>query len=89
MLFMIIQDKVIIGKKGEILPKKPLREAAGISPGDQVIIEAYPGKLIINKIYSVEELLEMPIISKGTPEEIEKEIVKEAQLQEKMTNEEH
>ena len=40
-------------------------------------------------VFSVEELLEMPIISEGTPEEIEKEIEKEAQLQEKMTNEEH
>ncbi len=86
---MTIQDKVKIGKKGEILPKKPLREIAGFYPGDQVIIEAQPGKLIINKIYSVEELLEMPIISEGTPDEIEKEIEKEAQLQEKKTNEEH
>jgi len=86
---MTTQDKATIGKKGEILPKKSLREVAGIKPGDKVIIEAYPGKLIINKIYSVEELLEMPIISKGTPEEIKKEIEKVAQLQEKITNEEY
>ena len=86
---MTIQDKVKIGKKGEILPKKPLREIAGIKPGDQVLIEAYPGKLIINKIYSVEEALAMPIIAKGTPESIERDIEEEAKLQEKLTNEEH
>ena len=63
---MTIDKKVKVGKKGEILPKKPLREISGINPGDNVLIEAHPGQLIISKIYSVEELLEMPIISEGT-----------------------
>ncbi|MFX0170475.1 MAG: ATP-binding cassette domain-containing protein, partial [Candidatus Hodarchaeota archaeon] len=45
--FMTIEDKVIIGKKGEILPKKPLRDFAGFKPGDEVLIEAYKGQLII------------------------------------------
>jgi bifunctional DNA-binding transcriptional regulator/antitoxin component of YhaV-PrlF toxin-antitoxin module len=86
---MTIKDKVIVGKKGEILPKKPLRDAADIKPGDEVIIEAHKGELIIKKIYSVEEALAMPIIAMGTPEDIEKDIDKEREIQEKLTNEEY
>lgn len=79
---MTIQDKSIVGKKGEILPKKPLRDLAGISPGDEVLIEAFKGELIIKKNYSIEEALAMPIISSGTPESIEKDIEKEILSQE-------
>jgi len=86
---MTTQDKIIVGKKGEILPKKPLRDIAGIKPGDQVLIEAHPGEFIIKKIYSVEEALAMPIIATGTPESIEKDIEAEREMQEKLTNEEH
>ena len=82
---MTIQDKSIVGKKGEILPKKPLRDLAGISPGDEVLIEAFKGELIIKKIYSIEEALAMPIISSGTPESIEKDIEKEILSQENFT----
>ena len=85
---MTIEDKVIIGKKGEILPKKPLRDFAGFKPGDEVLIEAYKGQLIIKKIYSVEEALSMPIITTGTPEDIEKDIEEERKIQETLTNEE-
>ena len=70
-----------VGKKGEILPKKPLRELSGINPGDDILIEAYPGELIIKKIYSMEELLEMPIISEGTAESVEKDIEEEVKRQ--------
>jgi len=86
---MIIEDKVKVGKKGEILPKKPLRELSGINPGDDVIIEAHPGELIIKKIYSMEELLDMPIISEGTAESVEKDIEEEVKRQIEMTNHEH
>ena len=86
---MIIDEKVKVGKKGEILPKKPLREISGIRPGDNVLIEAQPGRLIINKIFTVKELLEMPIISQGTVESVEKDIEEEMKIQEKLTNEEH
>lgn len=81
---MVEQEKSIVGKKGEILPKKPLRETSGIHPGDEVIIEAHPGELIIKKVYSINELLNMPIIAEGTAEEIEKEIEEEGKEQEKM-----
>ena len=60
-----------------------------MNPQDKVLIEAQPGRLIINKIYSVEELLEMPIISRGTAESVEKDIEEETKLQEKLTNDEH
>ncbi|MHA1358286.1 MAG: AbrB/MazE/SpoVT family DNA-binding domain-containing protein [Candidatus Helarchaeota archaeon] len=86
---MTIQDKTIVGKKGEILPKKPLRDAAGIKPGDKVLIEAHQGELIIKKIYSVEEAFSMPVIATGTPESIEKDIEEERAIQEKFTNEEY
>lgn len=86
---MTIKDKTIVGKKGEILPKKPLRDLSGIQPGDEVIIEANEGELIIKKIYSIDELLSMPKISTGTPESIEADIEKEREIQERLTNEEH
>ena len=86
---MTIDEESKVGKKGEILPKKPLREFSGIYPGDKVLIEAQPGRLIINKIYSVEELLNMPVISKGTAESIEKDIEEEMKLQEELTDDEH
>lgn len=86
---MPIDENSRVGKKGEILPKKSLREFSDIKPGDNILIEAQPGRLIINKIFSVEELLEMPIISQGTAESVEKEIEEEVKNQEKLTNDEH
>jgi len=83
---MTIDEESKVGKKGEILPKKPLREFSGINPGDKVFIEAKPGRLIINKIFSVEELLDMPIISQGTAESVERDIEEEVKLQEKLIN---
>lgn len=76
-----MQEELVVGKKGEILPKKPLREISGISPGDRVLVEAYPNKLIINKVLTIDELLELPRIAKGTPEEIEAELDEEGRLQ--------
>ncbi len=86
---MTIQDKTVVGKKGDILPKKPLRDASGIKPGDQIMIEAHEGELIIKKIYSVEEALSMTTIATGTPDNIERDIEKERKIQEKLTNEEY
>jgi len=86
---MIIEDKIKVGKKGEILPKKQLRDVSGIKPGDDVLIEAHPGELVIKKIYSVEEALSMPKIARGTPQSIREDIRKELRRQEQLTNEEH
>lgn len=83
---MTTQDKTIVGKKGEILAKKTLREISGIKPGDEIIIEAHLGQLLIKKIYSIDELLEMPIISVETSEEIAKEIEEESKKQQEMSD---
>jgi bifunctional DNA-binding transcriptional regulator/antitoxin component of YhaV-PrlF toxin-antitoxin module len=84
-----MQETTKVGNKGEILPKKALREMAGIKPGDHVSVEARPGELLIRKIYSVEEALNLPVISEGTVENIEKELEEEAKLQEKLTTDDH
>ncbi|MFX1295226.1 MAG: hypothetical protein ACFFD2_10295 [Promethearchaeota archaeon] len=79
---MLSNQKTKIGKKGEIFPKKGLRDIAGIKPGDKKFIQATEGEIIIKKIYSIDEALEMPLIAKRTPESIEKELEEEGKLQE-------
>ncbi|MHA2252677.1 MAG: hypothetical protein ACXAD7_20100 [Candidatus Kariarchaeaceae archaeon] len=78
---MSITEKSKMGTKGEILPKKKLRELADIHPDDEVLIEASPGELRIRRILSVEEVLNLSRISKGSPDEIEKEILDEIEKQ--------
>ena len=78
---MSITEKTKMGSKGEILPKKKLRELADIYPNDEVIIEASPGELRIRRILSVKDVLKLSRISKGTPDEIEKEILEEIEKQ--------
>lgn len=81
---MPIRDESMVGKKGEILPKKSIRNFSGINPGDKILIEAYPNKIIINKILSIDEAFELPTISKGSPKEIEKELDEEGKYQEEL-----
>jgi hypothetical protein len=45
------------------------------------LIEAYPNKLIVNKILSIDDVFNLPVISRGTPSEIEKELDEEANNQ--------
>lgn len=71
-----------MGTKGEILPKKQLRQLSGIHPGDRILIEARKGEIFIRKILSIKEVFELPEISSGTPEEIEKELEEEGRKQE-------
>ena len=70
-----------MGNKGEILPKKALREIADIKPGDQILIEASPGELRIRKILSVDEIFKLEKISKDRPEDIDKQVEEEMKLQ--------
>ena len=79
---MSIIDETKIGKKGEILPKLPLREISGLSPGDRILIEASPGELRIRKILSVDEIFDLPIISEKSVEETEKIMDEESEYQE-------
>ncbi|MHA2402709.1 MAG: hypothetical protein ACXADH_06920 [Candidatus Kariarchaeaceae archaeon] len=83
---MVEAGEVKVGKRGEILPKRPLREIANINPGDRVLIEAAPGEFKIRKIYTIDEAFEMPIITTGTIEDIEQEIDEEAQDQERQVD---
>ena len=68
---MSITDESKVGKRGEILPKQPLREIAGISPGDRILIEARPGELTITKILSVDEIFDLEPIAAFDPDEVE------------------
>jgi bifunctional DNA-binding transcriptional regulator/antitoxin component of YhaV-PrlF toxin-antitoxin module len=86
---MSLEEKAKVGKNGEILLDKPLREISGIKKGDIILIEALPGKLVINKIYFIDELLNMPTISEESAQEAEKNIQKEIKNQQRLTNEEH
>jgi len=61
-----------VGKKGEIVLKKPERDIAGIKPGDYVAIIGRPNAIIIKKIYSLEELLNRPKKVRLTLEELKK-----------------
>jgi len=83
---MTVQDKTKVGKKGEILPKKPLREESGIKPGDDILILAHKNELIVKKIYDVKDLLNLPIITKNTVEEAMEDIREESKLQEELTD---
>lgn len=77
-------DVVIMGKRGEILPKRHLRETSGIKPGDRLLIQANSGKLIIRKILSVDEALELPPLGEFSAEEAEKIMEKESTIQEEL-----
>lgn len=83
---MTFTDETIIGKKGEILPKKNLREVSGMNPGDKVMIEAYPNKMVIRKVLTMEEVFNLPILAKVKIDNFKKEIHKLSEIQEEITN---
>lgn len=59
-----------VGKKGEIYTNKKLREKTGIRPGGYVRAIIKDGKLVIEGLPSIEELLEETFVEL-TPEEAE------------------
>lgn len=62
-----------VGKKGEIVLRKAIREEAGIKPGDYIILStSKKGEITIRKIGSAKEFLEMPKLIKISKEELEK-----------------
>ncbi len=52
-----------VGRKGEIYAPKEAREIAGIKPKSLVRIVAEPGRIIVEKIPSIEELLGSYVLS--------------------------
>lgn len=69
-----MEEETTVGKRGEILPKKALRKIAGLRPGDKVLVEAKVNQIVIHKILSVDEALAMPVITRGTPAQLEAEL---------------
>ena len=61
-----------VGKKGELVLKKIIREKAGIKPGDYVILTSKKNEIIIQKIGSTEDFLKMPKLVKISKDELEK-----------------
>lgn len=69
-----------VGKKGELVLKKSVREKAGIHPGDYVIMTSKKNEIIIKKIESIEDFFKMPKlikISKGELTKLRRKIHKE------------
>lgn len=83
---MIQTDQTTVGKKGEILPKRHLREIAGIGPGDKISIQAKSGEFVIRKILSVEEALALPTIASYSADEAEEAINEESRVQEDLVD---
>ena len=49
-----------IGSKGEIFPPKVIRERLGFEPNQPILLFVHQDQLIIRKIYSIEEILNVP-----------------------------
>ncbi len=79
---MINGEKTTVGKRGEILAKKSLCNAADIHPGDTIFIEATPGQLLIRKVPKISDILQRPPIARVTAQKLEKELDEESRRQE-------
>jgi AbrB family looped-hinge helix DNA binding protein len=62
-----------VGSKGELVPPKELREKIGLKPGRKVLFEVKSGRLIVEPIFTVEELMQEEASVKITLEEFHKE----------------
>lgn len=67
-----------VGKKGEIYTKKKLREKVGLEPGGRLYATILGGKIILEVLPSLDEVLKEEKVTRLTPEEAEK-ISEEAQ----------
>lgn len=62
-----------VGSKGELFPPKELRERIGLKEGEPVLYRVVQDRLIVEKLYSVEEILQKPAKVTLTPEEIKRD----------------
>jgi bifunctional DNA-binding transcriptional regulator/antitoxin component of YhaV-PrlF toxin-antitoxin module len=53
-----------IGSKGEIFPPKEVREYLGLVKGQKIIMKVYSNRIIVQKIESLEEILNQPAETK-------------------------
>ena len=49
-----------IGSKGEIFPPKKIREKLGFKPNQPIILFVHQDQLIVRKLHSIEEILNVP-----------------------------
>jgi len=64
---MIIEGRV--GSKGELFPPKKIREKLGLKPNTKIIYKIEEGRLVIELIPSLEDVLEEPPAIEITLEE--------------------
>jgi bifunctional DNA-binding transcriptional regulator/antitoxin component of YhaV-PrlF toxin-antitoxin module len=65
------EEVLHVGKKGEIYTDERLRKAAGIRKGGRVRATATKGRLVIEPLPSLEDLLKGPMVT-VSPEEAER-----------------
>ncbi|MBS7654994.1 AbrB/MazE/SpoVT family DNA-binding domain-containing protein [Candidatus Bathyarchaeota archaeon] len=71
-----------VGSKGELFPPKKIREKLGLKPHAKVIYRVEEGKLIVEPISSLEDVLEEPAAIEITLEgfhKFRKELSKKAE----------
>ena len=49
-----------VGSKGEIFPPKEIREKLGFKPNQPILLSIHQDQLIVRKIHSIEEILNVP-----------------------------
>jgi len=72
-----------VGSKGELFPPKEIREKLGLKPHMKVIFRIKNGKLIVEPIPSIEDVLKEPKPIKIRPKEfheLRREISRKAEL---------
>ncbi len=74
------EETIQVGKRGEIYTDENLRKRVGIRKGGRVRATVVDGKLIIEPIASVEDLISSPLVS--TSVEKAEEVSEEAQKEE-------
>jgi hypothetical protein len=75
------EETALVGKRGEIYTNEKLRRQVGIRKGGRVRVTAVDGKLIIEPIASVEELIGRGLLISMSVEKTE-ELSEEAQKEE-------
>lgn len=53
-----------MGLKGEIIPPKEVRKTLGLTSNQPILVKVYSNRMIIQKLESVEEILNKPASAK-------------------------
>ena len=72
------EESIVVGKRGEIYTNEKLRKKAGIRKGSRVKAKVVDGKLIIEPMDTIEDLIKRSPLISTSPEAAE-EISEEAQ----------